>query len=213
MAQGNPRLEFEPIKHEYTLVYQDCTVERIPSVSEIIEPLVDYSMVDKDTMIRACEFGTNVHSTIEQYLKGALDEDALDDDLLKPLEGFRKWYDSDPLFIDKEYHAGCRSEERLYHPKLKYAGTIDLLVKGVAIVDFKTRKYDKVVDPVRLAAYRGLLPDFPPLQTFVLEIDTEGETKLVNAHHWLAWGIFRKLLDYNKRKRELEILIHRWKGK
>ena len=213
MAQGNPRLEFEPVKHEYTLVYQDGTVESIPSVSEIIEPLVDYTMVDKAMMARACEFGTNVHSVIEQYLKGTHDEDTLDEGLIKPLEGFQKWYDTDPLFLDKEYHAGCCSEERLYHPKLKYAGTLDLHVKCVAIVDYKTRKYNRIVDPVRLAAYRGMLPAFPPMQEFVLEIDMEGETKLVNAHHKHAWGIFRKLLDYNKRKRELEVLIHHWKGK
>mgnify|MGYP001574382398 FL=1 len=210
MAQGNPRLEFEPIEHKYNLVYKDGAIERIPSVSEIIEPLIDYTTVGKDVMTRACEYGTNVHSAIEQYLKCTLDEAALDEGLRKPLDGFKKWYENDPLFTSEGF-GGCSSESRFFHPKLKYAGTIDLMVRGVAIVDFKTRKFNKIVDTVRLAAYRGLLPDFPPLQTFVLEINTEGETKLVNAHHKHAWGIFRKLYEFNKRKREMEILIHNWR--
>ena len=206
MPQDNPRLEFEPIEHKYSLVYQDGAIERIPSVSEIIEPLVDYSMVDKATMARACEFGTNVHKSIELWLKGTLDIDKLDDGLKKPLEGFRKWLWS------TYQNAKCQSEVRMHHEPLGYAGTIDLIVGDDTIIDIKTRKYNRVVDPVRLGAY-SLLTRGYHTYAYVLEIDVDGNCKLINAYDKYAKSVFRKLLDRYNREQEFNDFVRKWKGK
>lgn len=211
-----PELRFIEDGHRYYLEYEDGSVEFIPSVSEIIKPLEDYSMVDPLAMHRAAEFGTNVHKAIELYLKGLLDEEKLDEGLRKPLNGFKAWFV--PLLSGEAWgEVGLpedfASEEKHYHKKLKYAGTIDLIIRADSIIDFKTRKYNPVVDPVRLAAYKAMLPDFPPLSTNVLEIDVEGNCKLVNAHHKSAWGAFRKLLDFYNKKKEMENFIAKWKGK
>ncbi len=205
----SPQLKFDDDGHRYYLEYAQGAIEDIPSVSEILKPLENYSMVNADLMDRACEYGTNVHKAIELWLKGVIDEASLDDGLKKPLAGFKAWHVDNILrpclFVF--------SEKRHYHPKLKYAGTIDLEVCGKSIVDFKTRKFNPIVDPVRLAAYKGLYPEFPPLETHVLEIDIEGNCKLINAYHRQAWSVFRKLLDFHNRKKEFEIFIAKWKGK
>lgn len=201
-----PELRFEEEGHIYSLHYEDGAVEVIPSVSEIVKPLEDYSQVHPVTLAKASEYGTNVHKAIELWLNGLLDEERLDEGLVKPLCGFKRFF---------EPHAGAKFlvEERHYHPKLKYAGTIDLEIVGVLIADYKTRKYNPIVDPVRLAAYKAMRPEFPPLETDVLEIDIDGNCKLINAHHRQAWGVFRKLLDFYKRKKEFETFITKWKGK
>lgn len=203
-----PELRFIEDEHRYYLEHEDGSVEFVPSVTDILEPLENYGMVDKALMTRASEYGTHVHGAIELWLKGTLNKATLDEGLIKPLEGFKAWYEMEfPLnkcFV---------SEKKHYHKTLKYAGTIDLEIIGESLIDFKTRKYNPVVDPVRLAAYKAMLPDFPPLETHVLEIDTEGGCNLVNAHHRLAWGVFRKLLDFYNKKKELENFILKWKGK
>lgn len=208
-----PELRFEEEGHVYSLHHGGGFIEYLPSVSEIIKPLEDYSMVDPITMFRAAEYGTNVHKVIELWLKGVLNEETLDEGLRKPLEGFKAWHHD-----YRDWGQGCApddivSEKRHYHHKLKYAGTIDLEIKGDAIIDFKTRKYNPVVDPVRLAAYKAMMPDFPPLKTYVLEIDVEGNCKLIDAYHRQAWSVFRKLLDFYNRKKEFENFVTKWKGK
>lgn len=211
----SPVLKFKTEGHRYWLEYEDGTTEDIPSVSDILRPLENYSMVNPALLARACEYGTNVHKAIELWLKGALDEDTLDDGLRKPLSGVKEWFR--PYIVSG---AQFEAEERRYHPKLMYAGMVDLVIRDDAIFDFKTRRFNPIVDPVRLAAYKGLYPDFPPLKTNVLEIDIEGNCKPVNAYHVQAWGVFRKLLDfYNFKKRnvekklEFEKFIENWKGK
>lgn len=201
-----PELKFEEAGHIYSLYYADGTIGVIPSVSEIVKPLEDYTMVHPERLQLAAQFGSHVHKAIELWLKGVLDEERLDPGLRKPLEGFKAHIR--PFDLSK-----IIAEHRVYHPTLKYAGTIDMYIPGESITDHKTRKYNPIVDPVRLAAYKAMLPDFPPLDTNVLEIDVEGNYKLVNAHHRQAWGVFRKLLDFYNKKKELETFITKWKGK
>ena len=202
-----PVLKFEAEGHRYWLEYEDGTTEDIPSVSDILKPLENYSMVDPQMLARASEFGTNVHKAIELWLRGTLNEDTLDDGLKKPLAGTKEWFR--PYIMSG---AKYEVEKRRYHPKLKYAGTIDLHIVDEALIDHKTRKFNPIVDPVRLAAYKALLPG-EDLDTHVSEINVDGNCKLVNAYHRQAWSVFRKLLDFHNRKKEFEKFIENWKGK
>lgn len=202
-----PRLKFVEDGHRYFLEYPDGTTTSLPSVSEIIAPLVDYTAVSGDVMLRAQEFGTNVHKAIELWLNGTLDIDKLDDGLKKPLEGFRKWlWSTYPSFQ-------CQSEVRRYHELLGYSGTIDLIIGDDVIIDIKTRKYNRIVDPVRLAAYRLIAPQDDHCKVYVLEIDVEGNCKLINAYDKYAMSVFRKLLDRYKQEQEFNGFVRKWKGR
>lgn len=203
----NPTLKFEAEGHRYYLEYPGGATTPLPSVSEIIAPIVDYSMVNKAVMIRAQEFGTNVHKAIELWLKDSLDLDKLDEGLRKPLEGFRKW------LFNTYPGAKCKSEVRSHHELLGYAGTIDLTINDYTIIDIKTRKYNRIVDPVRLAAY-SMLGNERITQTnlYVLEIDVEGNCKLINAYDKYAISVFRMLLDRYKQEQEFNDFVRKWKG-
>lgn len=180
--------------------------ERLPSVSEILSPLSDYSSVPPERLRVAQEYGKAVHKAIALWLKNDLDETTLDEALKRPLEAFVKWYDT----IDR---VGLLAVERpLYHKKLKYAGTPDIVTSEM-IVDIKTRKFNKTTDIVQLVAYSKLVSDFPLKGLFVLELDVNGNYKFVNAQNneKQAWGIFRKLLDNYRSNQEVQTIIKNWK--
>lgn len=90
----------------------------VPSVTQILRPLMDLDAVDPDVLRRASAFGTAVHLACELDDKGTLDESALDPALAPYLAGWRQF--------SKDY--GCRweaLESRVYHSTLRYAGTLD----------------------------------------------------------------------------------------
>lgn len=86
--------------------------------------------------------GTLVHQTIEEYLATKEDKRA-PVAALGYMKSFRKWWDD-----QQETHEGIAIEHRLFHPKWKYAGTADLVMRDrttgtIKIIDFKTTKRSK----------------------------------------------------------------------
>ena len=128
---------------------------QVPSVSQVIAPLSDYSNVNPELLVRASEFGSNVHVMIKLWLDETLDEDALDPNLVPLLEAFRDWY-FNGQFADVLKTKKVICEIPIYHQPLMYAGTPDIVIDGVAIIDIKTRKVDKTRDSLQLVAYKEL---------------------------------------------------------
>lgn len=117
--------------------------EPLPSVSRVKEPLTDFSMVAPDVMLRAQRFGTALHKMCELYLADDLDYGSLDEPLLGCLAAFELWLSEVKPFDNP-------------------AG---------ALIDIKSRKFDRVADPIQLAAYhqlftenRNLLGDGPIIE-------------------------------------------------
>lgn len=183
----------------------------IPSVTQILQPLSNYDIVPMDRLYNACNFGLALHKTIELYLLDKLDESILDPALKASFIGFRKWYCnySEILgFVPAAVPAKIEIAE--YNKKLRYCGKPDLVFTD-AIIDFKSRKFNPIVDPLQMAGYDGFFPNFPPRKLFVLEIDLEGNTKLVNAYRKQAWGIYRKMLEFHHKQIEFNELLENYK--
>lgn len=122
-------LTFDPAKHEYR-----HGGALVPSVTQILRPMMDLDHVDADLLRRAQDFGTAVHMACELDDLGRLDESALDAELLPYLLAWRKFC------RDHNCMWQC-VETRVYHPTLRYAGTLDRkgIVDGFpAIVDIKS---------------------------------------------------------------------------
>lgn len=199
--QKDNNFRFDAETHTYML-----GDERLPSVSEIISPLSDYSSVPPERLKNGAEYGQAVHKTIELWLKNDLDEEMLDEGLRRPLDAFVKWYE----LFSKQNGKPVDVEVPKYHEKLRYAGTPDIVFDEY-IVDVKTRKFNRVTDTVQLIAYANLYPSFPHKKLIVLELS--GDTLvLTNAENRSAWGIFRKLLDNYRSNQEIRTLIKNWKG-
>jgi hypothetical protein len=101
--------------------------EPLPSVSRIKSPLTDFSMVDPEVLQRAADFGTACHKMVELHLAGQLDMSSLDENLFGCLDAWE-------LFLSE----------------------VNPFEGPGVIIDVKSRKYDRVADPVQLAAYHQL---------------------------------------------------------
>lgn len=127
----------------------------VPGVTQVLAPLVDLSAVPADVLARASAFGTAVHRATELRDLGDLDESALDDAL-------RPYVDAWVAFSADHTVRWDHIEERVYHPTLRYAGTVDRigLVEGaISIVDIKTSSSIYPSVGPQLAAYQRAAAD------------------------------------------------------
>lgn len=143
-------LTFEPDSHTYRM---DGVI--IPSVTQILAPLSDFSDVPADVLKAASEFGTAVHRACELDDRRTLNVSTLDAALLPYLCAWR-------IFC-KDFDAQwAMIESFVYHPTLRYCGQLDrfgMLAKNKYVVDIKTTaELYPTVGP-QLAAYRMALPE------------------------------------------------------
>lgn len=136
-------IHFDEARHEYRIGGR-----LVPSVTQVLSILQDLGGVPAEVLERAAEFGTHVHQAVDLWNKGSLDEDALDPALAPYLADWQK-------FVADTGAEILGSEIRVYHPGLKYAGTLDTLarIRGkVALIDIKSGVVPRTVGP-QLAAY------------------------------------------------------------
>lgn len=194
--------KFDEETHIYTL-----GGVKLPSVTQILRPLYDFSAVHPDVLARAAAYGTAVHRTIELYLKDDLDEDGLDENLRNPLQAFKKWQADDMEQRERLYVI----ETPQYHEKLKYAGTADLMCSGM-VIDIKSRPVNMLTDPIQLAAYDNF--GSGKRQRYVLELKQDASYVFTHVNPTIkksaeAWQKFRYLYDFFKMQQEIEL----WKTK
>lgn len=140
-------LQFDEARHEYRFDGQ-----LVPSVTGILKPLIDYSMIHPDRLKAASELGTLVHKTTELFDEGILDEDDLDPILRPYLDGWK-------LFRHEVGFVPNTIEKRMYHPVYGYCGTSDRTgaIRGVeAVVDIKKMMVLGPVIGPQLAAYKEM---------------------------------------------------------
>ncbi len=200
--EERPCFKYDPKKHRYTL---DGVI--LPSVTQIINPLYDFSAVKPDLLQRAGVYGTAVHEMIKIWLEGELDEEALDPGLKGPLEAFSSWWGI-------EDRGAVTVELPTYHPKLKYSGTGDLVFDDNLLVDVKTRNPSKVTDILQLEAYAHLYYDRPEkVDKAILYLAQDGSYQFTLMADKQAWSFFRYLLDDWDHKKEFEAKIKGWREK
>lgn len=180
-------LLFDPIEHAYSVAGK-----RVPSVTQILSPLVDYSMVPRDVLERAQKLGTAVHRMTELYDLDDLDMDCLADELVPYLTAWIK-FRAESGFVPETI------EKRLHHPALRYAGTSDRtgLIRGRrAVIDIKKMLSLPPVVGVQLAAYAELHQKHgtPIEDRYGLGLRADGTYRLVSFTDKGDWPVFLSLL-------------------
>ena len=178
---------------------------KIPSVSEIISPLYDFSGVSPAKLENAAHYGKAVHKTIELFIAGTLEEDKLDDKLKQPLEEFKRFITAKVIFNED-----IRVETKCYSNKLKFAGTIDLIT-DIGIIDIKTRKYSPKTDDLQLAAY-SILSGFNKPDLYILELLPDKPYNLVKVVNRQAKSMFLYMLDYWHKTNKFNLKLKEWKN-
>lgn len=144
-------LEFDEPTHAYTL-----NGRRVPSVTQILDPMQMLDGIPWDVLEAARIFGNNVHLACHYHNVGILDWDSLDDFLASYVRGYLKFLAESSFMI-------LASEERVASVKAGYAGTLDLrgiLNRRRSIIDIKsTSALPRTVGPQTSAyenAYREM---------------------------------------------------------
>lgn len=107
---------FDEASHTYTL-----DGVRLPSVTQLLAPIKpDFSMVPPDVLERKRALGVAVHLACELDDMGELDDDSTDAGVMQYVAGWRKFRADTGAAI-------VANEQRLFHPAMRYAGTIDRL--------------------------------------------------------------------------------------
>lgn len=110
-------VDFNAELHEYRV-----NGERWPSVTEILDPLLELDGIPRAALEAAGRFGNHVHEACHLFDEGVLDEPALDKHLRPYLEAWK-------LFLRESGAVVVDTERRVHHPNLKYAGTLDKVVR------------------------------------------------------------------------------------
>lgn len=144
---------------------------RLPSVTQVLEDveIIDYGYIPPSTRQMALERGSAVHQAIHYDIEGDLDWASLDPALIGYVEAARA--------VRRDYHLAAPElvEHRGYHPKFRYAGTLDLK-QGDILLDWKTNDAPWWV-AVQTAAYAALFPDPASLRRFSFELHADGRYK------------------------------------
>ena len=151
---GAPEFRFDPESHTYWL-----GGVQIDGVTSMLKGMEDLSSIPPAILARKAELGTAVHYATELDDQGQLDEDTVHEEVLGYLNGWR-------LFKREHEVEFISIEQKLAHRRMRYAGTVDRVMKVDSergVWDIKTRLEIPPVVGIQLAAYNELVPEFEAL--------------------------------------------------
>lgn len=188
----------DKVAHEYRL-----GGERLRSVTELLAPLVDLSMIPEERLQFAADRGTAIHRATELDDAGDLDESSVDrENVLPYLQAWRRFRE------DMEV-VNVLSEEPMFHPQMLYAGTPDrasfVTISGqraLAVIDLKSIAKMTAVIGVQLTGYALLIEanGYPPIDLLIgVQLKRDGRYRmhlykreapmflsLLTLHNWKA---------------------------
>lgn len=125
---------------------------RLPSVTEILRPMVDFRFVRDDVLQWKSDLGSAVHRAIELHLLDDLEYDSLVGDVAQYFDQF--------LIFEKEAKFRSLGTELIVSHALGFAGKVDCIglfggnkAPAEAIVDWKTTAQISPVVALQTAAY------------------------------------------------------------
>lgn len=145
------RLIFDAATHTYTV---DGVV--YPSVTQVLRPLYDFSMVGADVLEHKRQIGVATHLAIKLWLDEELEDASVVDPWAGYFRGWLKFWDEMGLTRADVGEA----EKPLAHPAMRLAGTPDLplfIAHGWAVVDVKTADNLHPAWALQTAAYQELI--------------------------------------------------------
>jgi len=151
----------------------------IPNVTRVLERITDYSRIPRDVLLRAQTEGRHIHKAVELDARNDLDWETLPEWMIGHLEAWRKFQHDTRFEI-------LASEERLFHPRFRYAGTLDLvgpLSTVMSLIDIKRSFYAGPAINLQTAAYadayRAIHPKAPRIRRrFGLQLRANGTYRL-----------------------------------
>jgi len=140
------RLEFDKGSHTYRV-----DGRRVPSVTQVLDPLLELDGIPRDVLEAARVFGQHVHEACHLMVRGELDWSRLDPALVPYIEGARRFIEESGIVIIASELAVTGAREGVM-----CAGTLDIagvMREAEWIIDYKaTSSIPRTVGP-QTAAY------------------------------------------------------------
>ena len=168
----------------------------IPSVTQVIDPLLPYEAIPLEVRAEAMLRGTVVHKLTAAYDRGKYEKHA-EEARAGGLDGYVQAWVAFKTTVEVSIQA---IEQRVYHSKYRYAGTLDrlALVDGrPAVLEIKT---GVLVPEHRLqtAAYLGAVndgrTDDKVLDRYVVQLMKDGKFTLEKHKDKADWEAFKGAL-------------------
>lgn len=178
------RIEFDAASHAYRV-----NGRPVPSVTQILGPLEDFSRVPRDVLEAACEFGKHVHEACDLFNRGELDWLNLDPSLVPYVEGWRQ-------FMHETGAVVISSEFQVAHGVLGYAGSPDVLIQmrdAMWIPDIKSTAIVPSTVGAQTAAYAkaySWMNKCPEPKRCCVLLDGSGRYKLHTRKDSTDWNLF-----------------------
>ena len=179
-------LSFDASTHTYRYRGRE-----VPSVTSVLRQVHNFDRVDPELLERARRFGQHVHAATDLFDRGILDEDNLDAGLLPHLNGYKK-------FLLETGFVVTHSEEQIYNPRQKYAGTLDTrgTWKGTTwLLDKKSGAVPRTVG-LQTAAYQQAC-DEKPKRRLCLQL-LPNNYKLHACEDPADWSYFVSFLNVHR---------------
>lgn len=158
----------------------------VPSVTQLLQPMSDFSRVPRDVLEAKRELGHQVHYACQLDDENDLDEDSVEEAIEPYLAAWRKF----------RTDTGCAvlaNEKRVFEPIYQYAGTLDrvLAFKGAHwLVDLKTAFTTPMAAGPQTSAYLRALGDTSVTHRAALRLRPDGTYRfdpLTGADDWSAF--------------------------
>lgn len=146
---------------------------RVPSVTQILGYLKDFSGIPPAVLERKRQIGTATHKACELDALGELDDDTVHELIAPYLAGFRKWRAESGAVIKE-------TETFVHHPRLRYAGQLDLIAqlgRWGWLIDIKTAAEHSPIWAIQAAGYLACRHDAASLKRAALQLKPDGTYK------------------------------------
>ncbi|MCA7086086.1 PD-(D/E)XK nuclease family protein [Cupriavidus sp. DB3] len=184
-------LQFDAASHTYTV-----GGVAVPSVTQILAPLNDLSMIPPATLQYKRDLGTAVHAATELHDSGELDESTVAPVVQPYLDAWIRLRAEKPFEI-------VGLEHRVFHPVHRYAGTYDRLVVmdgKLCVLDIKTGAMYPSYGP-QLAAYKNAVEHETGRRVqgrYAVELRDDGTYRLHPMTDSEDWAVFLSCLTLHR---------------
>ncbi len=184
-------LTFDEDRHEYRLLGGV-----VPSVTQILRPLVDFAGIPKTVLDAKRDLGQRVHFACQLDDEDDLDEASVEEDVAPYLAAWRKFRRDTGAVV-------FLNEARVADPILLYAGTLD---RGIELngerwlIDLKTCISTPLAVGPQTAAYLRALGDTSVTHRGALRLRPDGTYRLDRLTGADDWACFMACLTLHRFK-------------
>lgn len=189
-------LQFDLAGHIYRL-----NGRVVPSVTTVLGPMNDYSMVPPDILEAARIFGQHVHEATDLFDRDELDWSSLDLPLVPLVEAWK-------CFLDESGAVVIQSETPVAHEQLGYAGCPDRVLswgrrKRLVLPDIKATAVIPPTVGLQTSAYAkayAAMHGVPEPERYCIHLREDGTYRCHKRTDPADWSYFVSALNCHKWK-------------